>query len=141
MSDRLNDLSLAEYVKASTMIGFCGGVSLAIFTFLYGMFEWEIKELILNVLLALFASTGAFTSRVWWGIPCTGIRGKRGRKIGKLRTNDAAVGCAVRTLTARAGVTLNPPHTPHPARVDTGKSPHRPARHSASARQRSMVAS
>ena len=69
MSDRLNNLSLAEYVKASTMIGFCGGVSLAIFTFLYGMFEWEIKELILNVLLALFASTGAFTVQGLVGYP------------------------------------------------------------------------
>ena len=69
MSDRLNDLSLAEYVKASTMIGFCGGVSLAIFTFLYGMFEWEVKQLMLNVLLALFASTGAFTVQGLVGYP------------------------------------------------------------------------
>ena len=69
MSDRLNNLSLAEYVKTATMIGFSGGVSLAIFTFLYGMFQWEVKQLILNVLVALFASTGAFTIQGLVGYP------------------------------------------------------------------------
>lgn len=60
MSDRLNDLSLAEYVKASIMIGLCGGVSLGVFTFLYGMFDWELTTVIYRSLLVLFASTGGF---------------------------------------------------------------------------------
>ena len=69
MSDRLDNLTLAEYVKLAIMFGFFGGISLGLFTFLYGMFEWEIKKLVLNLLLALFASTGAFTIQGLVGYP------------------------------------------------------------------------
>lgn len=60
MSQRIDNLSLAEYVKASIMIGLCGGVSLGVFTFLYGMFDWELGTVIYRSLLVLFASTGGF---------------------------------------------------------------------------------
>ena len=69
MSDRLNNLSLAEYVKLAIMFGFFGGISLGVFTFLYGMFDWDFTTVIYRSLLILFASTGGFLIHALLGYP------------------------------------------------------------------------